>query len=417
MDEIQGYVVEALRTWQAFSQSYTIKATIPTTPNVFFYDLFKLIPSLTPTITDRNLIVDIQRSLQEPVSPISWIGSEQFTFQQVINAIQRSRNKFLLETGMVNTVVEIPGPTPSSGTLELSHNTIDVRHAMWKDREGNYSLLWETDPYSLTAGNTKWYNTPQAVPTDYSVFVQQPLVLQLAPPPNDVGRVNLITVESLPDLDPANVATVLGIPDDYCWIIKFGALADLFYQDGPGQDEGRAQYCQSRYEDGIKLSRTSNFIRFGYQTGVPSFIDSISELDTTNPTWMSKLPGTPDSIGLAGNIALTTPIPDDKPHSMSFDITPNFPIGGPLNYVQVGREVLDVIVDYAQHLAYVKEGSFELKQSQGLYKNLVMLAATQNDRFRAESINFDVLSDRSEREKKENPRRRSDTQLKELDYE
>jgi hypothetical protein len=46
-----------------------------------------------------------------------------------------------------------------------------------------------------------------------------------------------------------------------------------------------------------------------------------------------------------------------------------------------------------------------------------MLAATQNDRFRAESINFDVLSDRSEREKKENPRRRSDTQLKELDYE
>ena len=58
-----------------------------------------------------------------------------------------------------------------------------------------------------------------------------------------------------------------------------------------------------------------------------------------------------------------------------------------------------------------------MKNTQGLYKNLVMLAATQNDRLRAQSINLDVLSDRSEREKKENPRRRTDTQLKELEYE
>ena len=227
---------------------------------------------------------------------------------------------------------------------------------MWKDRLGNYSLLWLTDPYSLTAGNPYWFNTPDAVPTDYSTVLEQPLVLQLSPPPNDIGMVNLITVESLPDLDPQNVATVLGIPDDYCWIIKFGVLADLFYQDGPGQDEGRAQYCQSRYDDGIKLARVSNFVRFGYQTGVPAFIDSIAELDATNPTWPSQLSGTPDSMGLAGNIALVTPIPDNTPHSLSFDITPAFPIGGPLDYVQVGREVLDIIIDYAQHLAYIKEG-------------------------------------------------------------
>ena len=112
MDELQGYVKEALRTWQAFSQSYTIRASIYTTPIVFFYDLFKLIPALNPSITDRVLIVDIQRSLQEPVSPISWIGTEQFSFQQVINAIQRARNKFLLETGMVNSVIEISRTNP-----------------------------------------------------------------------------------------------------------------------------------------------------------------------------------------------------------------------------------------------------------------------------------------------------------------
>src|ERR1700676_1430372 len=92
-DELKGYVVEALRTWQAMSQSYTIRASIPTQPNIFFYDLFKLIPELTPTITDQDLIIDIQRALQEPTSPTSWAGTEQFTYQSVVNAIQRARNK------------------------------------------------------------------------------------------------------------------------------------------------------------------------------------------------------------------------------------------------------------------------------------------------------------------------------------
>lgn len=419
-NELRRYIIEALRTWQSFSQSYTTRVSIPTQPNVFFYDLFKLIPSLTPSITDQEIIIDVQQALQEPVSPTSWIGTEQYTYQGVVNAIQRSRNKFLLETGMVNSVFELPGPVPNTGTMSLNPSTIDVRRVMWKDRFGNYSLMFESDEYTLSAANPNWFTTP-GLPTDYTTLLQQPLVMQLSPPPLDIGMVNLITVESLPDLTPSASPTILGIPDDFCWVIKFGALADLFWQDGPGQDESRAQYCDNRWQEGIKLARTSNFIRFGFQSGVPSFVDSIEEIDATEPTWMMKPPGIPTSLGVSGNIAMTTPIPDNQPHSMAFDIIPAFPIPGVTpgsnGFVQAGREVLDVIVDYAQHLAYIKEGSLELKQSSGLYKNMMMLAAVQNDRFRAMSVNFDVLSDRSEREKKESPRRRSDTQLKELDYE
>lgn len=416
LGELQFYIREALQVWQAFSQFYTNKAQLVTTSGTLFYNITQLIPELTPSITDRDLIQQIQYHLQEPLSPTSWVGSEQFTFQGVVQAIQNRRDRFTVETGLVQTISEIPGPPPPSGLVPLADSIIDVRRVMWKSRPfGFYSILWRMDEFAMTGGNPSWFNIA-GLPTDYSTTLNQPLSLQLMPAPIDAGNVHLITVNSGPILNPTSQATVLGVPNDFVWVVKFGALADLFSQPGPGEDPSRAAYCEARWKDGIELARITNFIKFGYQNGMPAFVDALDELDSFTPTWVSGASGVPKNLAVGGNIAATNPIPDGQ-YSLMFDVIPNMILPAiDDDFVQVGQEFLDIILDYAQHLARFKEGSLELKNSYQLYQNFVKMAAVENDRLRAASNNFDVLSDRSLREAHEKPRRKSDIALQELTY-
>ena len=176
-----------------------------------------------------------------------------------------------------------------------------------------------------------------------------------------MGLVNLFTTNTGGNLNPAGGATILGVPDDLCWIVKFGAMADILGQEGPGQDKERAAYCEQRWSDGIKLARITNYIRFAYINGNPVFLDSMNELDTFNSTWMNQAPGVPQSLALAENIVATLPVANGV-SSMGFDIMQKFPIPAPTDPIQLGQEVLDVIVDYAQHLAVLKEGGDGFKQ-------------------------------------------------------
>lgn len=413
-DELKMYIVEGLRTWQAFSQFYSVKSQFVTVANTFLYDLNGLIPEFAPSITDRDLIQDVQRYLQEPVNPTAWTGTEQFTYEAVVQAIQTRRDRFLLETGLVQALSEVPGPSPSSPTIYLDDSVIDVRRAMWKTvPQGVYSLLWKADQFSFMSGNANWSIEP-GTPTDYSLALLQPLGMQLSPPPDDVGKVSLITTNSGPKLDPATAATVLGIPDDFVWVVKFGVLADLFETSGPGVDEARAAYCESRWSDGVELARIANFVKLGQQNGVPSFVDSMAELDSALPSWVSATPGSPQSLVVSGNIAAVNPTPNGV-YSMMLDITPRMivPVNGG-DFVQIGQEFLDIILDYCEHLGDVKEGIEELKGSMGLYRNFAKVAAVENDRLRANARNFDVLSDRTQRESHWVPRRLTDTALNPL---
>ena len=411
-DEMQAYLKEALRTWQAFAQYTSDVDGFSTSANVTYYNIFSLIAKLTPTITDRDLIEDIQRHLQEPISSTVWTGTEQFTLAGVTQAIQKRRDRFLIETGLVTSVSEVPA---SAATLALDDNIINVRRALWKDQANVYSLLWLADAFMLTAGSQVWTG-PADVPVDYSTYYSDVLTLLLAPPPAASGHVHLLSVNSGADLNPASSATVLGIPDDLCWVVKFGALADLFGQDGPGQDVGRAKYCESRWNDGIKLARITNYVQLGYNVGTPSFINSLEEQDTAEPGWVNNTPGAPVSLSLSGNIAAVNPTPDGA-YALTFQIVPKAVIpalGG--DFIQIGQEVLDVVLDYAQHLANIKESANDIQESMGFYQNFVKLAAVQNDILRAKATDFDVLQDRSTLESKERPRRRSDIALSAVDY-
>lgn len=413
--EMESYLIEALRTWTAMSAYLSVNVTVPLTPNQVLFDLIDLVPEIAPSVTDRDLIADICRMLQEPIATTAWVGSEQFTYEQIVNSIQRRLDRFLLETGIRLTVTE----SASAGNpVDLDDAVIDVRRAMWKDADGVYSVMWKADPIQLMSTSPNWKNTTSSVypPTDYTLGLQMPLFLYYTPQPVVAGTIAMITVNSRGTLDPANVATILGIPDDLSWIIKFGALADILSTDGPGEDLSRAAYCEARWADGIKLARIVNVVRTAYINGVPAYIDALSELDQANPGWVNALAGTPQFIAVDQNVLAVSPITDNSDPGLTLDVTPNFPVPALGDFLPLGKENLDVVLDYAEHLAHFKEGTSEISTAMQLYKNMVTVAATQNDRLRQVVKTFDVMNDKTNREQHVNPRRDTDVDKTELDY-
>lgn len=413
--EMQSYLIEALRTWTAMSAYLSENVPVPLTPNQVLFDLTTLVTDITSSTTDQDMIAEICQMLQEPIATTAWVGSEQFTYVQIVNAIQSRLDRFILETGIRLSVSET---TSAGNPFDLDDNVVDVRRAMWKTSDGVYSVMWKADPTQLMSANPSWKNTTSSVypPTDYTVGLQMPLFLYYTPQPTVSGTLALITVNSHATLNPSAGATVLQIPDDLTWIVKFGALADILSAPGPGEDLSRAQYCEARWSDGIKLARIANVVRTAYINGVPAYIDSLSELDQSTPNWVSALAGQPQFIGIDQNILAVSPITDNSNPGLTLDITPKFPVPALTDYIQLGKENLDVILDYAEHLAHFKEGMSEISKTMQLYKNIVALAATQNDRLRQVVKTFDVMNSKTNEEQHSNPRRTTDVDLTELDY-
>lgn len=413
--EMQSYLIEALRTWTAMSAYLSVNVPVQLSPNQVLFDLIDLVPQIAPSVTDRDLIAEICQMLQEPIATTAWVGSEQFNYDQIVTSIQKRLDKFLLETGIRLTASE---QSSSGNPVDLDDAVIDVRRAMWKDTDGVYSVMWKADPTQLMSANPSWKNTTSGIypPTDYTVGLQMPLFLYYTPQPTVPGTIALITVNSRGVLNPAVSPTVLGIPDDLAWIVKFGALADILSVDGPGEDLSRAAYCEARWADGIKLARIVNVVRTAYINGVPAYIDSLSELDQAAPGWVAALAGTPQFIAVDQNILAVSPITDNANPMLTLDITPKFPVPALTDFLQLGKENLDVILDYAEHLAHFKEGTSEITTAMPLYKNMVSLAAMQNDRLRQVVKTFDVMNDKTNREQHVNPRRDSDVDISTTEF-
>lgn len=397
--ELDVYIREALRTWNAMAAWYRDRMVFNTTPSVPFYDIATVPNSLVPrTVTDLSLFQEIEYHLLEPPTPGTWTGSEQFNAADITQALQRRRDQFLLETGAVLLHESSVSGSLLTGRFDLDDTTIDVRRAAYLDANGNYTTLDRSDEYELSAFAPGWSANPD-FPSYFSVMTTPPVRVQVAPLPNIAGVLDLVTINTGAALDPT-VPTILGVPDDYAWVIKWGALADLLTKDGPPSDPFRANYCQQRWSEGIMLTRVAASALFAQLDGLDTHIESLRDLDTNVLNWQNIAPGPPLVIAMAGlNLLILEPVPDANPHSVTLDVIRNMPV--PLvdaDQIQVGREELDVILDYSEHLASFKMSGAEFQATQPAYQRMVQLAMQQNERWRAAAKAASDLHDRETRD-------------------
>ncbi len=374
--ELQRYIIEALRTYQALSQSLRNRGVFLATQAEPFYDLPTVLPTLRGyNVTDLDLILDLEYALMEPPALGTWTGSIQFTLADLVAAVQRRRDLFLRETGAVLTREVRAVTPPVTGRITFPNDVITIRRAAWISSANVVTPLQRDDEWGMNKYMPTWpqasVNPAETWPTAFSLGVTPPLTLQVAPPITDAGSINLLSVLIGSTLGSVVPAVLLGVPDDWTWVIKFGALSDLLSQQGVAFDPDRAAYCEARWKHGIALATAATVVLAAQINGGVVPITSLSDSDKYDPTWQTTDGAPVRLLTDAQNIVALSPPPDagslSNGYTVQLDLVVNFPI--PINTtdcVDVDKSVMEIVIDYAQALSMFKEGPGLVQQSMAL---------------------------------------------------
>lgn len=366
------YLCEALRTWNALTSHFRDQGSFTATLNEPFYDLPTVLPALrAQTVTNWDLVLDIQYALLEPPSAATWVGTDQFTLAQVSQAIQRRRDQFLRETNSVVTRSTTAYGVTGTGRIALSESVLQVRRAAWRpDATALLLPLLRTDEWAANHYQPTWVTPSTAArpPRTYSTSVVPPLTMQILPPPSGAGTLDLVSINKGLPLVPT-LEMSLGIPNDWAWVVKWGALADLLSGDGLALDVPRSTHYEQRWQQGLDGAKKAAVVLAARINGVPCVCGDLSSADTYQPTWQ-LVGGVPRKVLLSGQTLLALNPPPGatgSPWTIVLDVIRNAPV--PVNGVdvlQVSQDIYDVLLDYAQYIALSKEGPGELEGAMGL---------------------------------------------------
>lgn len=430
--ELSLYIAESLRTWNAYAQYWRGDFTFPVASTGFgwgeggygsggyggggsgsstWFDLTQVENTLRPyTVTDVDLYRIMEYHLLEPPTGATWTGTGQFDINDLLGAVQRRRDEILSTTGCTISLSTLPF-TPAQPRNYLNDSILDVRRIAWfptpvSDQDPAVpNVVWPEDVWSFEAFEDGYTTFPQGTPTSYAMSSQPPLSFDVDTVPQQPGVYELLTVNAGTTLVTTQ-PTIIPIPTDYCWILKWGALADLFTKEAEAKDELRAAYCNRRYQQGMQLLSTAPALLQLRVNNVTAWIDAVRAADEYATDWQSFPAGVPVNTFTAGlNLIALSPPPDTIGYTVTATVLHNAPIPIlPGDFVQVARGDYDAVIDFAQHLAMVKNGGSEFAATKELYSRFVRQAALYNDKLHELGCFEEELYGTSQREEEMNPR-------------
>lgn len=374
--ELDLYIREAIRVWQAWTAHWRARETFQTTQLQPFYDLGVVLDDLRPmTVTNLDLITEIEYMLLEPPTPTQWTGTDQFTLEKVAAAVENRRDRFLQLTGAVVTRTLAAYAAPADGRLALPEAVLTLRRVCWRPSDTAFlQVLRRTDEFAADHFATAWPTA--AIPVGYSTAAAPPLSLQVLPPPSVNGQLDYVSINKGASLTADLTAeVVLGVPDDWAWVVKYGALADLLSADGLALDPVRAQYCEARWEQGISMAQSASVVLSariagpGGDAGAVVPIASVSDADSYTPLWQ-LLAGVPAAVALMGqNLLATVPVANADGYVVSLDVVRNAPVPAvDGDVIELSADLVDTILDLAQAAATFKEGPGQNQSAQALFQ-------------------------------------------------
>lgn len=358
------YIIEALRTFNALTGYWRDDFTLDTVEDQVWYDITSLSDApntLRPyTVTDVELLTVMEYHLLEPPTGATWTGSLQFAVSDLLQAIARRRDEILSGCGptLTHTVI-----AANAGRTFLSDLTVDIRRIAWLPVSGfeyTNTPMWPDDQWALQSYNRDYTIGQPGTPSTYRQSTEPPLSFDVDPPPAVPGSYDMVTVNAgtaLSIVSPSH----LQIPDDWTWLIKWGALADNFGRDSLAHDTVRQKYCEMRYQQGMKIMFDCPALLAARIANLPLNIDSTQNEDNFNPNWQAAESSQPETLLTAGlNLVACSPAPNSDNYSITLTVVKNAPIPAlTTDFLQCGRDEYDVILDYSQHLALLKCGGAE----------------------------------------------------------
>ncbi len=407
--ELATYITEALRTWNSLTSFWRSDMVFPAVAGNWWYDLTAQAGSLRPyTVSDNDLLTQIEYHLLEPLTttyPLVWAGSLQFGLLDILGALQGKRDEVLSTTGC--TITRNLVNAPFVRRVPLPDTMIDVRRVAWLPVTGmGFSpvTLAPSDPWSKEAFDPQWTIAGFEAPSAFLRSAEPPLAFDVDRVPPVAGDYEILSVDAGPALSQT-AATLLGIPDDWTWVIKFGALADLLSREANSKDSLRAEYCDMRFREGMGLLQSASAVLSLRLNDVPLPVDAVRNGDDFNPTWQADAASQPASSYAAGlNLIGLGPVPDSGPYSITATVVQNAPLPVlPSDPIQLARDDYGAVLDYAQHLAAFKMGGAEFQATFPLYQGFVKRAALYNSKLSELGIFQKPMYEVSKLESERNP--------------
>lgn len=416
--ELKFYIQDAIAFWNCLTGDNRTSYPLAVNPAQTWYDMQTIVgsPRLSK-LTDQDCLQRLTAMLLESNSGGSARGvlsTMQFTTTvgqvagaayNLVQSLQRKRDEFMFRTGCTSTV-ETLSATPNVAEVALPQTVIQARRAYWLPQDATLSTAFplpKNDDYGTTCYSPFSAITP-GPPQVFSAGVEPPLNVTITPPPLTAGQIELLTIESqqlLPpnpnaSKSPVLIPVIMFMPNDFTPGLVWGALADLLMISIEGQDVERAQFARQRYEEYIALMSNYPFVNTARIGGVPAIVDAVETLDTYSPSWRTA--GTsPPIVGISGQNLIAFPTATLQSVLLNLTASANIPVLDG-DFIQLGDEIIDVILDEAVSAAMWKCGGAEAAAAFNLHGNIIKLAAKRRDKIRAMAIFADVLSSRPQRE-------------------
>ena len=406
--EAQLYLIEALRVLNCQTAGQNIDYEFSFNTGDTWKSLNISASPRQRTITDTQIYQEMQYHLLEPASGGTWTGTNQFNITNLSNALQFRRDELLQASG-ANPINITTINSPTMGvTTTLPDTVLDLRRVRWIAIDSSattssnssgpnapYALCRE-DIVSVDAYGDQLSLEPGA-PDSWLITSTAPLTFNISCTPNVPGQWDLIAIESGASLNPPT-ATVLGLPNDWCWVAKYGALADALSNSPEATDQLRAKYCRTRYERGMKAMMSLPWLIDASIASQPVDTPSVEEMDSYEQNW-ENIHSANDPQIVVGGVDLIAVAPFNTsstgfgqgyfgggagtPISAVLTLVGNAPITDP---IQLPRDGVDAILAYAQHIAMLKAGGKLFTDTLPLYEQFEKYCRSQNRRYEALGI-------------------------------
>lgn len=407
------------------------------------------------TATDADSYTMLQLYLLEPPTGAgTWTGTTQFSLSDLQNALQIRRDEMLQISACNDVLIQSISLTPNTRRTYLPDNTLDVTRVRYLALEtsptatgnvgdrfiavsdpinivagllvmGTGIASWATvssvsganvqlslpnigavtgviqfyDPYTLYRDDTvalEWYESPlyqlpAGTPQTFQLSSEPPLAFDVDITPDQAGVYEAVALQSGPLFAPP-AATLLGIPNDWAWIIEYGALADLLGRESEATDRERSAYCLKRYQDGLNLISKTPWVMLGNVNGQACTIDSLEETDRYSVGWDQNPNSFGPAIIVGGIDFLAAPVGS----SVGVTVLGNAPLvdAATSSFLQVSRDSWEQVLNMAQALASLKMGGAEWKAALELEKEFIMFCSAENSRLKSLGSFSDILLER-----------------------